>query len=331
MIKQNIQTMSVVRPQPKTKYVCRASRLIFKTKEAYLEHLKSDLYQFNLKRRSVGLNPITPAQWEQLKKQKEEENQKSGTRKKKGHIKNKIRAENRKKRREAAKEHEKQRKEEMSQMTEDEIIEEMIEGKESIPIHRSLFCSYESKDLESNLDFMKKTYGFIIPERDLCHNIEGLVSYLGEKIGIGNYSIWNNKQFRSVQSCQQHMRDTGTCKMLWHGNEFEYEDFYDLEAIFNKYEKQATSIKTADNGVEYVVGDKVIGHRGLQLYYKQRPRNTDIIDFEEHRMEVEKMKQLQKATNLTNKEHKKIMYETMKREISTNKNQKYFKSDNPIL
>lgn len=84
---------------------------------------------------------------------------------------------------------------------------------------------------------MRETYGFVIPEEKFCVDKEGLLAYLGEKIGVGNYSIWNNKQFSSADACKQHMRDTGTCTMLWEGNMDEYEEFYDFNALIEaKYE-----------------------------------------------------------------------------------------------
>ena len=93
---------------------------------------------------------------------------------------------------------------------------------------------------------MRRNYGFNIPQSNYCTDIEGLLAYLGEKIGIGNFSIWDDKHFGSVTAVQQHMvfigifliqqRDTGTCKMRWEDNEEEYADFYDLETIFEREE-----------------------------------------------------------------------------------------------
>lgn len=66
-----------------------------------------------------------------------------------GHVKNKERVERRKKRKEAkAKEMEEQLVH-MSNMTEDEIIEEMVRDKAPVPTNQSLFCSHESEDYEA--------------------------------------------------------------------------------------------------------------------------------------------------------------------------------------
>ena len=52
---------------------------------------------------------------------------------------------------------------------------------------------------------MRTTYGFNIPQENYCTDIPGLLTYLGEKIGIGNFTIWDEKHFRSAKACQQSM------------------------------------------------------------------------------------------------------------------------------
>jgi len=52
------------------RYACRVSQLIFNTIEEYQQHLKSELYRFNLKRKTALLPPITPQQWDQIQQEK---------------------------------------------------------------------------------------------------------------------------------------------------------------------------------------------------------------------------------------------------------------------
>jgi len=120
----------------------------------------------------------------------------------------------------------------------DQLIDEHIQERKPIEINHSLFCGHVSSDMESNLEFMRKNYGFIIPMSSYCNDKPGLLKYLGEKIGVGNTAIYDNLQFRSTEACQNHMRDTDTCKMLWEDNEHEYEAFYDFKAMIEKEKKK---------------------------------------------------------------------------------------------
>jgi len=59
---------------------------VFDSLEEYQKHLKSDLYRFNLKRKALGLAPITQEKWEEVQKEKKDK-EKEGEVKSTGHIK----------------------------------------------------------------------------------------------------------------------------------------------------------------------------------------------------------------------------------------------------
>lgn len=106
------------------------------------------------------------------------------------------------------------------------------------------------------------------------------------------------KQFRSLHAVQRHMVDTNQCKMLYDGNEEEYEDFYDYSKSNNA--EPADDIESADSsglalatsgvgnldlgsgstGWQLAVaggaaGGKILGSRELAKYYRQRPKPFD--------------------------------------------------------
>jgi pre-60S factor REI1 len=125
----------------------------------------------------------------------------------------------------------------------------------------------------------------------------------------------NAKQFRSLHAVQRHMVDTNQCKMLYDGNEDEYEDFYDYSALAGQFDSAAAAaaaaespagtaesaearglaLSTAMNGLnlgsssaagwELAVpaGDgsaaaagKVLGSREMAKYYRQKPKPLDM-------------------------------------------------------
>jgi len=74
-----------------------------------------------------------------------------------------------------------------------------------IPVNQCLFCDTESEDLESNLHHMSQEHSFFIPDLEYCSDVDGLIEYLGEKVGEGMVCLWCNgkgKQFYDVKSIQ---------------------------------------------------------------------------------------------------------------------------------
>eukprot|EP01130_Rhizamoeba_saxonica_P008664 TRINITY_DN3496_c2_g3_i1.p1 TRINITY_DN3496_c2_g3~~TRINITY_DN3496_c2_g3_i1.p1 ORF type:complete len:317 (-),score=83.80 TRINITY_DN3496_c2_g3_i1:37-987(-) len=312
------------------KYICRASQLVFDTMEEYQEHLRSDHYRFNLKRKVVGLPPLSPEQWVDLQESKLEEEQVKSL----DHVKEKNKEKVLRKREESKLKEKEPQQEPEDSVDLEKLIEEQIAGKEPIPTNVCLFDDHVSKDFNANMKYMRDNYGFVIPERDSCINQEGLVEYLGEKIGIGNFSIWNDKHFQSKESCQKHMRDTGTCRMQWEDNEDEYSDFYDFTEYNERAELLANNAQVSENGYELVLTNnediRILGHRELALYYKQYHRETSrqlIITAEEKR----EMKRYQKSVNWDKKQQRRHMRTMWQQERLTGNRQRYFRDKNPII
>lgn len=99
----------------------------------------------------------------------------------------------------------------------------------AIPVMVCMFCSHASTSFDDNLMHMSKQHGFFIPDSEYCVDVEGLIEYLGEKVGCGNFCIHcQNKRFRDLNSCQLHMRDKAHCMFSVEGEAVvEYLDYYD--------------------------------------------------------------------------------------------------------
>lgn len=87
-------------------------------------------------------------------------------------------------------------------------------------------------DVKSTLTHMLRHHGFFIPFIDYLVDVEGLLEYLGYKIGVGHSCLLCNKPFENCYAAQQHMRDKGHCMMSIHdenGNEdLDLLDFYEF-------------------------------------------------------------------------------------------------------
>jgi len=169
---------------------------------------------------------------------------------------------------------------EMEEVDSDEW-EEDWEG-EPIPVTDCLFCSHHSRDMETNLKHMSVQHSFFIPDPEFCTDVEGLLTYLGAKVGQGLMCLWCNergKSFSSLVAVQRHMVDSGHCKLLHEGEALiEYDEWYDYSTSYPANQDQETM--DADQEVDLDVIDDSgyqlalpsgikIGHRSLLRYYRQ--------------------------------------------------------------
>ncbi|XP_067650651.1 cytoplasmic 60S subunit biogenesis factor ZNF622-like isoform X2 [Haliotis asinina] len=157
-------------------------------------------------------------------------------------------------------------------------------------LEECLFCSRVSSSLEENVGHMTQKHSFFIPDIEYMVDMEGLITYLGEKIGVGHVCLWCNekgKTFHTTQAVQRHMVDKGHCKMLHEGDVvFEYTDFYDYRSSYPDAEASGTAAEGGSEDVdmedtvepESLISDgyelvlpsgATVGHRSLAKYYRQ--------------------------------------------------------------
>uniref|UniRef100_H2YTM5 C2H2-type domain-containing protein n=1 Tax=Ciona savignyi TaxID=51511 RepID=H2YTM5_CIOSA len=159
---------------------------------------------------------------------------------------------------------------------EDISDDDMIGSKEC------LFCCRKSSNVERNVAHMSRIHGFFIPELQYLTDLEGLLSYLGEKVGVGNVCLWCNEHghaFYSLKAVQAHMKDKGHMKMLSHGDaSLEYADFYNFSASYpdldsDNEDEELPPVDVDDGDDEdselVLPSGARIGHRSLMRYYRQ--------------------------------------------------------------
>lgn len=157
--------------------------------------------------------------------------------------------------------------------TEEEItrtIDEKIAAARSrlSPSH-CLFCPDQSSNLEDNLTHMSTAHSFFIPDADYLIDITGLITYLGEKIAVGNVCIHCNgkgREFRTLDAVRKHMIDKSHCKIAYdtENERLEVSDYYDFTASYpvghlgrkNKAPKETGDWEDMDEGDD-TSGDEV--------------------------------------------------------------------------
>jgi len=98
-----------------------------------------------------------------------------------------------------------------------------------------LFCNEEHKGVKKVLDHMRIKHSFFLIDVDCLVDLKGLLTYLAEKVHIGQMCIFCNRIFKDGQACQQHMVDKTHCFMNVDDFEEEYEKFYDFSKTYSDF------------------------------------------------------------------------------------------------
>lgn len=295
-------------------HTCITCRVAFLDSNLQRGHYKTDWHRYNLKRKVVELPPVTAEEFQKrvlAQREANAEQDKPGTVRCdvcKKHFSSQnsyeTHLQSRKHRETSAKAEILAKKEtkdivkvnneiNMQRSTSDEVAstepnndtdEEFVP--EPLDITECLFCPHDSIDLESSLKHMGRSHGFMIPDVEYLVDVKALMSYLCEKVGIGNTCLYCNtkgKTFYSVEAVQNHMIDKGHCKLLFDGDAaLEYSQFYDYRKSYPDYQHDMNDDDNTSESLSgfgnLVVNDNMelvlpsgntAGHRSLKVYYKQ--------------------------------------------------------------
>ena len=123
----------------------------------------------------------------------------------------------------------------------DQVIESIDEkiaaARSRLSTTSCLFCPQASVSLDDNLTHMSLAHSFFIPDAQYLMDIPGLISYLGEKIAVGNVCIYCNekgREFKSTDAVRKHMVDKGHCKIAYDSEDdrLELSDYYDFTSSY---------------------------------------------------------------------------------------------------
>ncbi|KAF7362019.1 Zinc finger protein 622-like protein [Mycena venus] len=120
-----------------------------------------------------------------------------------------------------------------------------------------LFCPHESTALDANLTHMSTTHSFFVPDAEYLIDISGLISYLGEKIAVGNVCIYCNgkgREFRTLEATRKHMLDKSHCKIAYDSEDDRLEicDFYDFTSSYPDAETKKSKKKSKSKSASSV-------------------------------------------------------------------------------
>lgn len=179
-----------------------------------------------------------------------------------------------------------------------------------------LFCTRHSGTVDENVGHMASIHSFFIPDKEILIDLSGLLSYLGEKVAIGNLCLFcpnGGKEFGSLEAVRKHMIDKNHCKLAYETDEdrAELADFYDFqgdgddedwededgeeigsdEEVMDAFDRpqrpKKASVALAADGLSLVLpSGRTLGHRSLKVYYDQRYRPSDDSDVDQSALKV---------------------------------------------
>lgn len=302
----------------------------FSSMAEYKAHFKSDWHRYNLRRKVAGLEMVTKHAFEALREAaKVEASATEQRRDDYSHVKPSKREAQRKKleRRGQAEAgatvkdvvgaYRRSRPDELAapEREDDPEEEEEETGPEPIVAEArasdSIFDARRLDDVAEALAYMRRVFGFFLPEVEYLVDVEGCLLYLCDKVKQRRTCLYCGQIFRSFRACQQHSIDKGHCKVAFDTEDqlAELANFYDFSRSYDAYdpedvealeldEEEEDEWETDDDGEassaqvrrplprvqvlesgELLVrqGDrsKIVGARWLRRYYKQNFRLDD--------------------------------------------------------
>lgn len=177
----------------------------------------------------------------------------------------------------------------------EEQIREALESRLSLARRlrpeECIFCNHCSEGFESNMEHMTKEHSLYIPDLDFVEDLQGLVAYLADKVGVAfcclycPASVW---PFQSLEAVRRHMIDKGHLKIRFdeEGME-ELANFYNYEQIvsddgdedFVDVDEDEEGYGVHDDDTLYISPDetklllpsgKCIGHRACRTTNQHR-------------------------------------------------------------
>jgi pre-60S factor REI1 len=231
-----------------SEFTCNTCEVEYDDMRSHRDHYKSDWHRYNLRRRQVELAPVPYDAFEKRKravlekrrKEEERDEEEKSQRLRCEVCRKDFATRNAEKQHYRSKKHREAIKRAERRRNKSKTAEEpsataktksaappVFEPRKILPTD-CLFCTQKSKSLEQNLHHMNEKHEFVLPEADSICNANGLVEYLGEKVGVGHLCLWCQRGFSSIPAVRAHMIDRGHCRIP-------FEVKYDLEEYFEFY------------------------------------------------------------------------------------------------
>lgn len=213
------------------RHTCVSCKAAFDSPELQRAHFKTEWHLYNIKRKVCKLDPIDQDSFRQIHELAPKESSKSSI------IDKRSRGKKSQSIDQASVIGDVEDNEDnWEELDDEELLDEDYDEDEAaellarvVPEDTCLFCTKKSANIKSNLNHMEVVHGFFIPEEQYLIDLEGLMEYLGFKVGAGATCLWCSKQFTSLHGARLHMLYKDHCKIRYDQEKAieEFKDFYD--------------------------------------------------------------------------------------------------------
>lgn len=129
----------------------------------------------------------------------------------------------------------------------DRELQKRLARSKPIPPNCCFITGKEFKTIEENAEHLWKSYGLFIPEKEYLVDLAGLMTYLGEKVGLGNMCLYCGFEGRSLESIRAHMLAKSHIKIPYESVEdkLEISEYYDFTTSYKSRGRPA--LKTSSS------------------------------------------------------------------------------------
>ncbi|KAH8740739.1 hypothetical protein FG386_002701 [Cryptosporidium ryanae] len=171
--------------------------------------------------------------------------------------------------------------------------------------YKPVYCYFDNTihdTMQDCLEYMRVRYSFVVPDKEYVCDLQGLVTYLGEKVFEGHICLYCDRIFSSLMAVRDHMISLGHTMMGTHLEiqKEEIEQFYDYSSSYKEliphfgkmsidsvrdthYPSKAYSNPDGDGDGdedewEYVEEDELLLDDVLDVYNLRKPEITEFGD-----------------------------------------------------
>lgn len=112
-----------------------------------------------------------------------------------------------------------------------------------------LFCNLRSPSVDANVVHMQSKHGMFIPERPYLVDLEGLISWLSDRVQALHECLYCGLVKHTAHGIQTHMRDKGHCMIAFESEEemIEIGEFYDFRSSYSDDEEDEEEEEETSN------------------------------------------------------------------------------------
>lgn len=157
----------------------------------------------------------------------------------------------------------------------------------------SIFDDKAFGSTEECVQYMAEHFGFFIPDVEFLTDLDGMLTFLHEKVKLGVTCLYCQKRFSSGRACQNHMISKSHCKIAYDedidGQDFD--DFYDFSSTYEDVDDDEDGVEEMEpthTGELQLPDGRLLGHRQFRRYYKQyyRPAESRLSVLAQQREEL---------------------------------------------